>query len=94
MLRKTIIIRVLDMKYAIKLDITPSLITMEPYMLEALIKEDLKYNGTSSMSNIKKRLKGVPGNEIQKSVYKLAANHEITASGAKKNRTYELVKKK
>lgn len=77
-----------------KLDITPSLKTMEPYMLEALIKEDLKYNGTSSMSDIKKRMKGVSESEIQKSVYKLVADKEIIPSGAKKNRTYELVKKK
>lgn len=77
-----------------KLDITPSLKTMEPYMLEALIKEDLKYNGTSSMSDIKKRMKGVSESEIQKSVYKLVADKEIIPSGAKKNRTYKLVKKK
>ncbi|MEZ5001534.1 MAG: ATP-binding protein [Chitinophagales bacterium] len=77
-----------------KLDITPSLKTMEPYMLEALIKEDLKYNGTSSMSDIKKRMKGVTGSEIQKLVYKLVADKEIVTSGAKKNRKYELVKKK
>lgn len=77
-----------------KLDITPSLKTMEPYLLEALIKEDLKYNGSSSMSDIKKRIKGVSESEIQKLVYKLVADDEIVPSGAKKNRTYELVKKK
>jgi ATP-dependent DNA helicase RecG len=77
-----------------KLDIIPSLKTMEPYMLEALIKEDLKYNGISSMSDIKKRMKGISESEIQKSVYKLVENMEIVPSGAKKNRTYELVKKK
>lgn len=77
-----------------KLDIIPSLKTMEPYMLEALIKEDLKYNGNSSMSDIKKRMKGIPETEIQKSVYKLAVNGELKISGAKKNRAYDLVKKK
>ena len=77
-----------------KLDITPSLKTMEPYMLEALIKEDLKYNGISSMSEIKKRMKGVPETEVQKAVYKLVADQEIIPEGAKRNRTYKLAKKK
>lgn len=77
-----------------KLDITPSLKTMEPYILEALIKEDLKYNGVSSMSEIKRRIKGVPDHEIQKAVYKLAAEDELYTLGAKRNRTYSLVKKK
>ena len=77
-----------------KLDITPSLKTMEPYMLEALIKEDLKYNGVSSMTEIKKRMKGVPETEVQKAVYKIVAKQEIIPKGAKRNRTYELAKKK
>ncbi|TAF45799.1 MAG: hypothetical protein EAZ64_03615 [Sphingobacteriales bacterium] len=77
-----------------KLDITPSLKTMEPYMLEALIKEDLKYNGVSSLNDIKKRMKGVPENEVQKSVYKLVAEQEVITAGAKRNRIYELAKKK
>ncbi|MCC5943605.1 MAG: putative DNA binding domain-containing protein [Bernardetiaceae bacterium] len=77
-----------------KLDITPSLKTMEPYMLEALIKEDLKYNGISSMSDIKKRIKGVSETEVQKAVYRLAADEDIIPKGAKRNRTYELAKKK
>jgi ATP-dependent DNA helicase RecG len=77
-----------------KLNIIPSLKTMESYKLEALIKEDLKYNGKSLMSDIKKRLNGASENEVQKAVYKLVSNQEITTSGAKKNRAYELAKKK
>ncbi len=77
-----------------KLDIIPSLKTMEPYVLEALIKEDLKYNAKSSLSDIKKRIKGVPENEIQKAVYKLVEIGEIIPYGAKRNRTYDLAKKK
>ncbi len=77
-----------------KLNITPSLKTMELYKLEALIKEDLKYNGTSSMRDIKKRLQGAAESDIQKAVYKLVTDREITTSGAKKNRAYELAKKK
>tara|TARA_Y100000114_G_scaffold156111_1_gene182154 strand:- start:44175 stop:45824 length:1650 start_codon:yes stop_codon:yes gene_type:complete len=77
-----------------KVDITPSLKTMEPYKLEALIREDLKYNGRSKMSDIGKRLEGVPLSEIKKVIYDLAKSGHLIAEGAKKNRTYDLVKKK
>jgi len=77
-----------------KLDITPSLKTMEPYILEALIKEDLKYNGISSISEINKRIEGVSEKDIQKTIYKMTKSGDLEPSGAKKNRTYELVKKK
>lgn len=36
-----------------KLNITPSFKTIELYILETLIKEDLKYNGASSIRYIK-----------------------------------------
>ncbi len=75
-------------------EIAPSLKTMEPYTLEALIKEDLKYNANSSLSDIKKRLKGVPESDVQKAVYRLVTEQELNADGAKKNRTYVLAKKK
>ncbi|HRN47060.1 MAG TPA: ATP-binding protein [Agriterribacter sp.] len=77
-----------------KLNITPSLKTMEPYKLEALIKEDLKFNGTSSMSNIMERLKDAGEDNVQRAVYRLAAEKELIALGAKRNRVYELAKKK
>jgi len=67
---------------------------MEPYILEALIKEDLKYNSNSSLGEIKKRLKGVPEKDVQKTVYKLVDDGDIIGIGAKKNRKYDLVKKK
>lgn len=77
-----------------KLDITPSLKTMEPHVLEALIIEDLKYNPSSKMAEIKNRLSGVDAKEVQKSIYKLAKSGKLTISGSLKYRTYELVKKK
>mgnify|MGYP006189099013 CR=1 FL=1 len=77
-----------------KIDVIPSLKTMEPYKLEALITEDLKYNGRSSLSHIKKRLEGIEGNEIQKVVYKLTEQGDLIAFGAKRNREYGLAKKK
>jgi len=77
-----------------QIDISPSLKTMEPYKLEALIREDLRYNGKSRMSEIKKRLEGVAGKDVQKTVYRMVKNGSIMPFGAKKNRSYELVKKK
>lgn len=77
-----------------QIDITPSLKTMEPYKLEALVIEDLKYNGRSKLSDIKQRLDGISGKEVQKTVYRMAEDGILDTQGAKKNRTYELVKKK
>lgn len=77
-----------------KLDITPSLKTLEPYKLEALIIEDLKYNGESKLSEIKSRIPEVPEKEIQKAVYKLAKEHVLQVLGGNRNRTYTLSKKK
>lgn len=71
-----------------KLDIAPSLKTLEPYKLEALIIEDLKYNGKSKMRDIKKRLDEIDAKDIQKTVYKLANEGKIGKEGADKNRAY------
>jgi ATP-dependent DNA helicase RecG len=77
-----------------KIDVVPSLKTMEPHTLEALIKEDLKYNGQSRMSEIRKRLEGVPEKDVQKSIYKMVDEGVLAAFGGKRNRSYELSKKK
>jgi ATP-dependent DNA helicase RecG len=77
-----------------KLDITPSLKTIEPYILEALIIEDLKYNGKSSLSDIQKRIPEIPENDIKKAVYKMVKNDILSIEGGKRNRTYNLSKKK
>jgi ATP-dependent DNA helicase RecG len=71
-----------------KLNLTPSLKTIEPHKLEALILEDLKYNGKSGMSAIKERLNEVYPNDIQKLVYKMARKGIIEKEGADKNRVY------
>jgi len=77
-----------------KLDIVPSLKTLEPYKLEALIVEDLKYNGHSGLSQIQARLNEVPAGDVKKAVYRMADGGELNTAGAKRNRTYSLVKKK
>jgi ATP-dependent DNA helicase RecG len=77
-----------------KLDITPSLKTLEPYKIEALIIEDLKYNGKSKLSEIQERLKEISKSDIQKAVYRMVDNDDLITEGAKRNRTYDLSKKK
>ncbi len=77
-----------------KLDITPSLKTLEPYKIEALIIEDLKYNGKSKLSEIQERLKEISKSDIQKAVYRMVESEDLITEGAKRNRTYNLFKKK
>jgi len=77
-----------------KLDIKPSLKTLEPYKLEALIIEDLKYNGMSKLSEIKNRLNEIPEDDVQKAVYRMVERGDLTPDGGKRNRTYNLVQKK
>jgi ATP-dependent DNA helicase RecG len=76
-----------------KLDIRPSLKTLEPYKLAALVIEDLKYNGSSKLSDIQKRLSEIPKQDIQKAIYKMVDNNEVIPEGAKRNRTYSIPKK-
>ena len=76
-----------------KLDIRPSLKTLEPYKLAALVIEDLKYNGSSKLSDIQKRLSEIPKQDIQKAIYKMVENNEVIPEGAKRNRTYSIPKK-
>jgi len=77
-----------------KLNIKPSLKTLEPYKVEALIIEDLKYNGQSKLSDIQNRLKEISENEIQKTVYRMVKRTDLTVEGGKRNRSYSLSKKK
>jgi ATP-dependent DNA helicase RecG len=77
-----------------KLDIVPSLRTLEPYKLRALIIEDLKYNGSSKLSDIQKRMPEIPVDDVKKAVYKMTVEGELLTEGGKKNRTYQLSKKK
>jgi ATP-dependent DNA helicase RecG len=76
-----------------ELDITPSLKTIEPYKLEALIMEDLKYNGRSKIADIQNRLSEAPKTDIQKTLYKMVDKNLLITQGAKRNRTYDLSKK-
>lgn len=77
-----------------KLNLTPSLKTIEPYKLEVLLLEDLKHNGESKLIEIQDRLNEVYPEDVQKAIYKLVKKEEIAINGAKKNRTYFLKKNK
>jgi ATP-dependent DNA helicase RecG len=77
-----------------KLNLSPSLKTIEPHKLEALIIEDLRYNGKSSMIAIKERFSEVYPVDIQKTVYRLAQRGILDKLGADKNRVYAVVQKK
>lgn len=76
-----------------KLNLKPSLKTIEPHVLEALIIEDVKLNGKSRMRDIQERLKEAYPKDIQKTVYRLVKTGILTPHGGNRNRTY-LVKKK
>lgn len=76
-----------------KLDLTPSLKTIEAYKLEAMIVEDLKYNGESKMKEIQDRMTEVYPNDIQKAVYRMVDKGDLITSGANRNRRYLIPKK-
>ncbi len=76
-----------------KLNLTPSLKTIEPYKLDALIIEDLKHNGESKLADIQSRLSEVYPGDVQKAVYRLVKMGDLETQGANKNRTYKLSKK-
>jgi ATP-dependent DNA helicase RecG len=71
-----------------KLNLTPSLKTIEAYKLEAMIIEDLKYNGESKMKEIQDRMTEVYPNDIQKAVYRMVEKGDLITSGANRNRRY------
>jgi len=71
-----------------KLNLTPSLKTIEPFKLEALILEYLKLNGCNKLSKIQEGLAEVYPNDVRKAVYRLVEKEELVTDGAKRNRTY------
>ena len=76
-----------------KLNLTPSLKTIEAYKLEAMIVEDLKYNGESKLKEIQDRMTEVYPNDIQKAVYRMVEKGDLITSGANRNRRYLINKK-
>lgn len=77
-----------------KLNQTPSLKTIEPYVLEELILTDIKNYPGSMISDVIDRIKDVPKKEIQRIIYKLVKVEKIIPAGSRTYRKYTLAEKK
>ncbi len=77
-----------------KLNLSPSLKTLEPYVLEQLILTDIKNYPNSSIADIDSRIKDIPKKDLQKTIYKLVRNGNLKTFGSKTYRKYSLVEKK
>jgi len=77
-----------------KVNIKPTLKVIELPRLKALIEETLKLNPSLSISELHQKLGDVSLDDIRKTVYKLVEEGVLVPDGAKKNRPYELAKKK
>lgn len=71
-----------------KLNIKPSLKTIEPHRLIALIESDLQLYPGSSITEIHKRIPDVNIKDLRKTIYKLVKDEKLKTMGASKNRTY------
>ncbi|MET3114604.1 ATP-dependent DNA helicase RecG [Pedobacter sp. CG_S7] len=76
-----------------KINIKPTLKTIESHRLQALIEEDLSKYPNSLLADIHKRLEDVPIEDIRKLVYAMVKKDILEHSGGKTYRTYHLVKK-
>jgi len=71
---------------AVEQNIKPSLKTLEPHALKALIYEDLKIHPNSSKSDISSRLPDIELKDIQKILYDGVKNEELIKEGGNKNK--------
>lgn len=71
-------------------NIRTTLKTIEPYRLKELILQDLRYHPKSLVSEMSGRLPDVTFTELQKQVWKMAANGELSFIGGRKYRRYSL----
>jgi hypothetical protein len=72
------------------MNLPPTLKTMEPHTLDALVVEDLKHNPDSTMAEISKRIPDLERKDIEKSVRRLRRSGRVEAQGARKNMRYKL----
>ncbi len=77
-----------------KLNLPPSLKTVEPYVLEQLVLTDIKNYPHSSIGDIDNRIKDISKKELQKVIYKLVDKGDVVTTGPKKYRKYLLAEKK
>ena len=73
-----------------KSNIVTSLRTIEPYVLKALIKEDLHMHPMSKISEITNRIPDVSIKEVRKILYAMIGT-EVGTEGARTNRRYYLI---
>ncbi len=80
---------------AADLQVKPTLKTIEPHHLRALLVEDLRAYPDSSLAEMHKRLgEELPLPVVQRAVYKLVEEGQLSATGANRNRRYALLAKK
>lgn len=75
---------------AARINQKPTLKTVEPHVLEALIIQDLRVYPNSKISEIHKRMEDVMIEDITKTVYRMVNDARLQVNGGKKNRTYHL----
>ncbi|MFH1052256.1 MAG: ATP-binding protein [bacterium] len=77
-----------------KLNIKPSLLTLEEHRLKALIEEDLRTYKKSKIGDIQRRLMDIPLKELRKMIYHMVKDEIVDHDGGTKFRNYFLAKKK
>ena len=73
-----------------KINIKPTLKTIEPHRLKALIIEDLERYPKSSIADISKRLPDVLIVDLRKCIYKMATDGKLIYEGGKTYRKYSV----
>ncbi|AIY14338.1 ATP-binding protein [Cellulophaga baltica] len=76
-----------------KINIAPSLKTIDKEQLKHLILEYLKYNGERSKQEIHQHIQDVEIDDVQKCLYSLVQEDKLAISGANRNRKYTVIKK-
>jgi ATP-dependent DNA helicase RecG len=72
----------------------PTLKTIEPHVLEALVLQDISTYPQSRISEIHQRLPDVLIQDLAKVVYGLVEANELEAIGGRKNRAYSMARKR
>ena len=73
-----------------KLNIKPTLKTIEPHRLKALIVEDLRIHPCSKSSEIQKRIVDIPIEELRRVLRNMEKQGLISAEGSRNTKTYLL----
>jgi ATP-dependent DNA helicase RecG len=73
-----------------KTNIKPSLKTIEPYRLIALVEEDLKMHPLSTRNEIRNRLPDIDDKDLKKYLYNMVNNKTLTFEGGRTYRRYKL----